>query len=292
MATASIRFDVVSTEEWGGFLYRSVDDDIVDLTSAWTLEGWVKSTQYNGEAFNIGVKGGTSSSNVPFWVECTWHNLGAGYKNNSNARYFTHALPVEEDAWHHIAASYEANVLRLYWDGSLLDTSSAYPDAPVGNAQHFCVAGGHNPNDTYDGVYTALHETQHVKMKEVRLWNVRRTDGQIAAYRDIEAAGNETGLIACYHFNENANDATANALHMSEGLGEGGTDEVSYDTTDFPTLSPASTHLYEMLNETTPDDSDYIYSETPASADVCELLMDTIPDPSGTVTVQVRAWKV
>jgi hypothetical protein len=50
--------------------------------------------------------------------------------------------------------------------------------------------------------------------------------------------------------------------------------------------------LFAMVDESSPDDSDYIFSATPASADVCELKMGNLGTPQGTVTLQIRAWQV
>jgi hypothetical protein len=41
-------------------------------------------------------------------------------------------------------------------------------------------------------------------MDEVRIWNVARTQPQIAANRSLTIPGNSAGLVAYYQFNESS----------------------------------------------------------------------------------------
>ena len=73
------------------------------------------------------------------------------------------------------------------------------------------------------------------KIDEVRIWNVVRSDAEIADYYDKQAAGTETGLVVCYHANEGSGTSVANAVSGSHT----GTFDGTWSTTDYPTLTDA-----------------------------------------------------
>ncbi len=115
---------------------------------------------------------------------------------------------------HHVAYVKSGSTGRLFIDGVLEGTHTANISVTgtdrVSIGQEWDYA---NPSDFYNG-----------ELDDLRVWAVARTAAQIQSTMNIELAGTETGLLACYDFNQgipggnNAavtqlTDKTANNLH-------------------------------------------------------------------------------
>ena len=104
--------------------------------------------------------------------------------------------------WTHVATTYSktTQIAKIYVNGVLVKTQTGV-DLDVSGVG----AGiGFNSGDT----------TFNGSMDEVRIWNVVRTDAEVASDMNACLTGNETGLYAYYNFNEGSgttvNDLTAN----------------------------------------------------------------------------------
>ena len=104
--------------------------------------------------------------------------------------------------WMHIATSYSktTQIAKLYVNGVLVKTATDKDIDIAGTG--FGI--GYNAGDTpFKGT-----------IDEVRIWNVVRTDAEVASDMNACLAGNESGLYAYYTFNEGTgtavNDLTAN----------------------------------------------------------------------------------
>ncbi len=124
------------------------------------------------------------------------------------------ATVVGDGACHHIAYVKSGSTGSLFVDGVLEGTHTA--DVSVFESDRFSIGQEWdyaNPSDFYNG-----------ELDDLRVWTVARTAAQIQSTMTIELAGTETGLLACYDFNQgipggnNAGvtvltDKTANNLH-------------------------------------------------------------------------------
>ena len=128
----------------------------------------------------------------------------AGWKDGSGSIYFVLSndggttTPVkigtetelQDGKWHHIAVSWKtntANGFRTYVDGVLKNSrSSSMLSLPTFTSKTFYLGG------------FATLECLNGLLDEVRIWNIVRTDEQIAQSKSSELSGNETGLIAYY----------------------------------------------------------------------------------------------
>ncbi|MGJ8569716.1 MAG: tandem-95 repeat protein [Hoeflea sp.] len=155
------------------------------LGSAYTLEAWVRN-----DAPSLSIH---STTIMEFGNDNPYLGLtpaGHLYLWNSGAPSST-LLPRGE--WVHVAATVEAGVSKLYVDGVLVATGTAPSSSGTG------LGIGHNVNDTG---WVGL-------IDEVRVWNVARTEAEIAAAKDIQLTGNEAGLEGYWTFNEGGGGTTA-----------------------------------------------------------------------------------
>src|SRR5262249_32501259 len=119
--------------------------------------------------------------------------LEAGHAPSFNQVLDTSTInPIQIITWYHVAVTYDSvnNEMKLYRDGVLVADSIGVPTytEPSLNIGTF---GG---SSFWFG-----------KIDEVRLWNVVRSQGQIAGSMNCELTGDEPGLIAYYNFNEGIN---------------------------------------------------------------------------------------
>lgn len=92
--------------------------------------------------------------------------------------------------WHHVAATFDGVQRRLYLDGQLIAEDIPGNGHNVPNADNLAIGKAFD-NEYFDGI-----------IDEVRLWNMARTQGQLAADMQQELKGNESGLIAYFKLNE------------------------------------------------------------------------------------------
>jgi len=65
------------------------------------------------------------------------------------------------------------------------------------------------------GCSTSPATTWDGELDEVRIWSTVRTAAEIDALRLVEARGDESGLVAAWHFDGNYDDATSNAATLT-----------------------------------------------------------------------------
>jgi len=184
----------------------------LNFTSQMTGEVWVR--PYAG-----GTTTGTTSG-----IEPIFHKLEAGYKfayaletwgtydggqrraaveiNTTEGNcWLNSSTPVPDNVWSHLAFTYDAsggdNNLKLYMNGQLIASATAAGNLISGDGLFFT---------GFYGIWDVA---------ELRLWNVVRTQAQIAANMRRSLAGNEPGLNAYYTFKNTTQDLTG---HGNDGI--------------------------------------------------------------------------
>jgi len=108
---------------------------------------------------------------------------------------------VPDGTWSHLAFTYDAtggaNNLKLYMNGQLVGSTTATGNLVTGDGLLFT---------GYYGIWDVA---------ELRLWNVVRTQAQIAANMKRSLVGNEAGLNAYYTFKDTTQDLTG---HGNDGI--------------------------------------------------------------------------
>lgn len=133
--------------------------------------------------------------------------VGANWKELTTA-----ANVLSLNVWQHVAATYDGTKVRLYKNGVRVDSTN-YTGA-VGVNTNSCVIGGwYSTGRNFPG-----------KIDEVRIWNVVRTQAQIAASMNGEFCGAVPGLQAYFKFNQGTaggNNAGLTTLTNAVGSNNG-----------------------------------------------------------------------
>ncbi|MCZ2477783.1 hypothetical protein G9H58_06885 [Aquirufa antheringensis] len=167
-------------------------------TASFTLEAWVKREDAAGLQMVISkYKGGVGGN---YYLAL---NNGKPLLNRESFPYSVtsdNVLPINE--WHHIAGVYDGSNMKLYVDGVLVKTGVGHTGS-ISSVSTIPVAiggglvNGGSPSYMYKGA-----------TDEVRIWNTARTSDQISLNYLTELAGNETGLVANYNFNQGVLNGT------------------------------------------------------------------------------------
>lgn len=135
--------------------------------------------------------------------------------------------------WYHIAATYAANSgeVKFYINGTehLSDFSAGSFGSIFGADSSLNVGAfsGVVSSNFFDG-----------RIDDVRVWNIARSQAEIAANMNKELLGNETGLVAYWKFNGSSlEDATANNNDLINNNGATFSSDVPFIDAVEPTLT-------------------------------------------------------
>lgn len=105
-------------------------------------------------------------------------------------------VSLQDGNCHHIGIVRNNGVLSIYVDGVLLD-SGPCTDTFIDPSQLISI-GGHSLSFLPQRSLVAYKGV----MKEVRIWNIARSEAEINSTKDMALSGSENGLLAYYPFNE------------------------------------------------------------------------------------------
>jgi hypothetical protein len=105
-------------------------------------------------------------------------------------------VPLALNSWNHVALTYSSSVYRLYLNGALVVTYNGGVTNQA-NANKIFLGNG------YIGYWKGA-------IDEVRVWNVARSQPQIASNYNVSISPISTGLMAYYKFNESSGVTSAN----------------------------------------------------------------------------------
>ncbi|MEP7378988.1 MAG: LamG-like jellyroll fold domain-containing protein, partial [Chloroflexota bacterium] len=112
---------------------------------------------------------------------------------------------ITSGVWHHAAATFNGTTWRLYLDGVLDATLNIGSFTPRSDSiQHAALATTLNSTGQPAGYFNGV-------IDEARVWNVARSQGQIATARDLQLTSG-TGLVARWGLNEGTGNAVANSI--------------------------------------------------------------------------------
>ncbi|MES2331495.1 MAG: LamG-like jellyroll fold domain-containing protein [Bacteroidota bacterium] len=195
----------------------------LNISAAITIETWIKptkssgvqdvickstSTESTGYVFprlNGGLNGLTSMDFLIFINGIGWQTVSVPYTNATKL-----------NQWHHVAATYDGYIMKVYIDGTLqTNTTSVIGEILVNNNP---LTLGMQPGFTNLNFGGSLDET--------RIWNRALSQCEIAAAMNCQLAGNESGLVAYYRYNQgilNVANPLETTLHDSSPTGADGT---------------------------------------------------------------------
>ncbi|ETR69419.1 MAG: hypothetical protein OMM_09610, partial [Candidatus Magnetoglobus multicellularis str. Araruama] len=129
-------------------------------------------------------------------------NLAIG--NSSVWYYATSGAIMSVNTWHHVAATFNGTTLKIYLDGT--EVQSASPtNAALGynGTEQFKIGDSYG----FPGRYF------HGSMDEIRIWNVARSQADIQSTRYQMLTGNESGLVGYWRFDQDSVTSVYDTTH-------------------------------------------------------------------------------
>jgi Concanavalin A-like lectin/glucanases superfamily/Secretion system C-terminal sorting domain len=178
------------------------NNSIFDITSSITLEAWIYPTLHSTEIDIISKFGDVAvddsymlrlANGVPF-IQI---KIGATWFVSSDIT----ALSL--NTWHHIAGVYDGTQLKIFVNGILKNSVSQ-----TGNI-------GISSSTVKIGRWLGSAASFSGNIDEVRIWNIARSDIEIASNYNKVLVGNEAGLVSYYRFNQgiaNGNNPSETSL--------------------------------------------------------------------------------
>ena len=193
---ASLLVGMLSFGQVGNSLrFDGVDDHVVIGTAASLLVGNTNTSTYEANVFvDASNTGGAilARNSWDFRVQANGSVLFKYQGATAGVTVTTAAGLIAQGAWNHIACVSNGTANEVYINGAFVTS------LPNNREMYLPTSGtvkmGNKGTETqfYGGA-----------LDEVRLWNVARTPAQIAANKTTElAAGDRTGLVAYYQFNQ------------------------------------------------------------------------------------------
>ncbi|PZX16163.1 GLUG motif-containing protein [Breznakibacter xylanolyticus] len=237
--------------------------------ATFTMEAWVYPTQLNRDQAVISTLSVANASGMELHVASDNKPL-VTIRNGSNWLDVKATSTVAINTWTHLAATYNGGTVKLYINGAEAATAAATSYAP-GTSNLFIGRRPDNEEKRFAG-----------RIDEVRIWNVVRTQTEIAAAKDNPLTGTESSLLAYYNFNQGTatgsnsgittlTDATTNAKHGT--------------LNGFALTGSTSNWVEGFVAGTTPT---YNLSATPTT-----LTLDAASGSNGSITITSNtAWTI
>lgn len=225
----------------GGALLVRTQADYLEIphissynTSIMTIEMWVRrgSTPII-DSYN-GLLGKGGNSNLNFFVVNNYEPQGFcfGATDNSGGSVQTCSYDrLWPGIWYHLAASYDGARARLFLNGQQVDSSDGIVDISQTSSALFLGRWV---------LYSLAGE-----IDELRIWNIARSQSDIAATMHSELSGTEPGLIGYWKFDDlGATTVRDHSANQNHGTLKGSAEVVpsSAPTTYVPPPSPGSNH--------------------------------------------------
>ncbi|MDQ3291624.1 MAG: gliding motility-associated C-terminal domain-containing protein [Bacteroidota bacterium] len=228
--TSSVSANVLNFDGAKG--YVSIPD--LNLEGDYTIEAWVNVTQHQTWARIADLGNGPYQDNL-----VTTFNTSQGLEMQTfigNQGSFLPANAVfPTGVWKHVAAvNNGTGTGALYIDGLLVGSGNQNVAQEIVRSLNY-LARSNWANDAYF----------NGKMREVRIWDIARTQIQIQENRNRQLVGNEEGLEVYYKFDE----GTGTTLADATGNGKNGTihEGATWAEEAFPVMSA-----------TTPEDTETV----------------------------------
>jgi len=181
------------------------------FANRWTTESW-RGSIFANDAHGTGLERGYS-------FRCG-NNGTLSFVSAINNKWTEVATTpiMNTKQWHHVAVTIGNNTMTLYIDGQAI-SSTTYQ-------------GSVSPNDTHDVFIgkSAGFDGRYFDgiIDEVRVWDVARTESEIAANITTSFTGTEAGLVAYFPMNEGSGLTTTNLVDAACSASGEGTDDSNW----------------------------------------------------------------
>lgn len=171
----------------------------VYFSGDFTIECWVYPRSFGNWARIIDFGNGAGSDNI--LLAYTYGTSGVPYLH-VEGQQFQASQTLQLNQWSHVAATLSGTTATIYINGVAAGTATL--PTPVNITRNYCYIGKSNWNgDAY----------ANAEFDELRIWNIARSQTDIQSDMYTELAGNETGLIAYYNFNQGTPGGTNTGIN-------------------------------------------------------------------------------
>jgi len=192
-------FDFDGTDDYISF------GDIMGTYTSFTLEAWVYlDSTASKPLFSLGQYDGTSGEDLATNTVFNLSIQNAGdlkvtweYGSGTSESEFDEDYNLSTGTWFHVCATRDNSdkKIRFYKDGQLTSTSGTTNDPTGGTSTTLRFLIGRNQNFSSGSFFNG-------KMRNVRVWNIARTDDQIAFAYNKTIPNNATGLVGYWKLDE------------------------------------------------------------------------------------------
>ena len=175
--------------------YVSVpDNNELDLTQNFTIEAWVYPTNNSDLPQYILIKGNPDNGGSSGYNFLLVNDGGPKFRFQintvGNGTWWD--TPIAFNTWTHVAATYDGTTIKFYKNGAFEHSFNPASGGDVNTSNEPLTLGGAATGDNQF----------HGNLDEVRIWNVVRTDAEIASSYNKAIDPDEPGLVAYYRFNQ------------------------------------------------------------------------------------------
>ncbi|MFL5447457.1 MAG: LamG domain-containing protein [Gemmatimonadales bacterium] len=186
---------------------RVPDNNLLDLTSTWTLEAWVKPVDASTGADQDIISKWALAFTASYILQIDASGKLRLVTNNGVTQSIRLSNgTLGDNTWHHVAATFSHGTVKLYLNGALDKTVTGVLTPLVSTEPVAFGREGSFPGGTFNG-----------SIDEIRIWKVVRSKSQIARSLTKRLLGSETGLVGYWRFDEGtgqlATDATGHGLN-------------------------------------------------------------------------------
>jgi hypothetical protein len=252
-STAAITTSPFSASSFGGYWTRSDSDRLtagdsssLSITGAMTIEAWANfnSTPSSGSIYSIAAKWnheGTGNSDRSY--QAALRNDSGTLKailntssngGNSGVTQAQWNWTPTLGQWYHLAWVFDGSGNAIFYvDGTSQGTATGQNTSISNQSQSVYIGAAGNGSGGAEEFFDG-------QLDEVRVWNAARTGTQLSNNKSVELAGNESGLVAYYPFEDIGDDAGSPfALYDRMSNANDLTNSGATETTDTPITQSA-----------------------------------------------------
>ncbi|NQV58040.1 MAG: pre-peptidase C-terminal domain-containing protein, partial [Alphaproteobacteria bacterium] len=173
--------------------YIDVQEDASLTLGSFTLEAWINTSGGSGFDRIITKPSGGGQNYSLTLVDGKAHVRFDG--GGSGGVQAESAFTVNDGQWHHLAGVYDqsADLLSIYVDGSLAAATDTTGHSPISSGSEGLQIG------RFSQTYGQYFDGQ---IDDVRIWNQARSADDIVNNMNDRLAGDESGLVAYYSFDQ------------------------------------------------------------------------------------------
>jgi len=183
------------------------DDPIFDLTDNFTLEAWIYADEWSNNVWEGTIIGKDMDPNTGFVLRTGSNGTLSFTVGNGSWTEIISGPVMNEQTWHHVAAVLSNGQFEIFIDGLSVGVGACAPSLSSNTNMLIGESAGFSGR-IFEG-----------RIDEVRIWNVARTNEEIATDRIVDLPATTPGLVGYYKFDEIDGDIAQN--FMTPGTNDG-----------------------------------------------------------------------